>query len=79
MSDTGLTVPGMTEPRRRYGVTITVDRDGGHYPNPAEFAVTGQESALARSACIVSACRRHVDTDPGVALGFRQGVNFSRR
>jgi len=30
MSDTGLTVPGMTEPPRRYDVTITVDQDGGH-------------------------------------------------
>jgi hypothetical protein len=34
MSDTGLTVPGMTEPPRRYDVTITVDQDGGHRPNP---------------------------------------------
>ena len=32
MSDTGLTVPGMTEPPRRYDVTITVDQDGGHHP-----------------------------------------------
>lgn len=23
----------------RYEVTITVDQDGGHHPNPAEFAV----------------------------------------
>lgn len=28
MSGTGLTVPGMTGPSRRYDVTITVDRDG---------------------------------------------------
>jgi hypothetical protein len=34
MSDTGLTVPGMTEPSRRYDVTITVDQDGGHHPDP---------------------------------------------
>jgi hypothetical protein len=34
MSDTGLTVPGMTGPPRRYDVTITVDQDGGHRPNP---------------------------------------------
>src|SRR5690349_2337551 len=27
MSDTGLTVPGMIEPSRRYDVTITVDQD----------------------------------------------------
>jgi hypothetical protein len=41
MSDTGLTVPGMTEPPRRYDVTVTVtvDQDSDHHPNPAEFAV----------------------------------------
>ena len=31
MSDTGLTVPGMTELPRRYDVTITVDRDDGDH------------------------------------------------
>ncbi len=55
MSYTGLTVPGMTEPSRRYDITITVDRDGGHLPNPAGFAVTAQRAALARGAAIVSA------------------------
>jgi hypothetical protein len=54
MSDTGLTVPGMTEPPCRYDVTITVDQDGGHHPNPAEFAVAAQQAALARAASIVS-------------------------
>ena len=54
MSDTGLTVPGMTEPPRRYDVTITVDQDGGHHPNPAEFAVAAQQAASARAASIVS-------------------------
>jgi hypothetical protein len=39
MSDTGLTVPGMTEPPRRHDITITVDRDGSHLPNAAEFTV----------------------------------------
>ena len=39
MSDTGLTVPDMIEPPRRYDVTVTVDGDGGDPPNPAEFAV----------------------------------------
>ena len=43
MSDTGLTVPGMIEPPRRYDVTVTVDRDGGHPPSPAEFAVAAGE------------------------------------
>ena len=55
MSDTGLTVPGMTEPPRRYDVTITVDRDGGHLPDPAEFAVAAGQAASARAASIVTA------------------------
>lgn len=55
MSDTGLTVPGMTEPLRRYDVTIIVDRDGGHLPNPAEFAVAPGQAASARAASIVTA------------------------
>ncbi len=45
----------MTEPPRRYDVTITVDQDGGHHPHPAEFAVAAQQAASARSASIVSA------------------------
>jgi hypothetical protein len=48
-------VPGMTEPPGRYDVAITVDRDGGHLPNPAEFAVAAQQAASARAASIVSA------------------------
>ena len=55
MSDTGLTVPGMTEPLRRYDVTIIVDRDGGHLPNPAEFAVAAGQAASVRAASIVTA------------------------
>jgi hypothetical protein len=55
MSDTGLTVPGMTEPPRQYDVTITLDRDGGHLPNPAEFAVAAERAASARAASIASA------------------------
>jgi hypothetical protein len=55
MSDTGLIVPRMTEPPRRYDVTITVDQGGGHHPNPAEFAVAAQQAASARAASIVSA------------------------
>ena len=46
MSDAGLTVPGMTELPRRYDVTITVDRDGGDDPNPAEFAAAHLAGAL---------------------------------
>ena len=45
----------MTEAPRRYDVTVTVDRDGGHPPNPAEFAVAAERAASARVASIVSA------------------------
>ena len=45
----------MTEPPRRYDVTITVDRDGGHRPDPAEFAVAAERAASARAASIVTA------------------------
>ena len=45
----------MTEPPRRYDVTITLARDGGHLPNPAEFAVPAERAASARAASIVSA------------------------
>ena len=38
----------------RYDITITVDRDGGHLPDPAEFTVTAQQAASARGAAIVS-------------------------
>jgi hypothetical protein len=55
MSDAGLTVPCMTELPRRYDVTITVDRDAGDHPNPAEFAVAAGRAASARAASIVSA------------------------
>ncbi len=55
MSDTGRSVPAMTEPPRRYDITITVDRDGSHLPNPAEFAVAAEQAASARAAGIISA------------------------
>jgi hypothetical protein len=54
MSDTGLTVPDMIELPRRYDVTVTVDRDGGRPPNPADFAVAAERAASARAASIVS-------------------------
>ena len=44
----------MTEPPRRHDVTITLDRDGDHLPNPAEFAVAAGRAASARVAGIVS-------------------------
>ena len=57
MSDTGLTVPCMTKLPRRYDVTITVGRDGGDHPNPAEFAVAAGQAASARAASIVGPSR----------------------
>jgi hypothetical protein len=55
MSDTGLTVPGMYEPPIRYNVTVTVARDGGYLPDPAEFAVAAEQAASSRAASVVSA------------------------
>ena len=55
MSDTGLTVSCMMDLPRRYDVTITVDRDNGHLPNPTEFAVAADLAASARAASVVSA------------------------
>ena len=40
---------------RRYEVTITVDSDGTHLPNPAEIAVAAEQAASARAVSIVSA------------------------
>ena len=42
-------------PPRCYDVTITVNREGGNLPNPAEFAVAAQQAASARRASVVSA------------------------
>jgi hypothetical protein len=55
MSDTGPIVPCMTESPSWYDVTITMDRDSDHLPNPAEFAVASEQAASARSARIMSA------------------------
>lgn len=38
-----------------YDVTITVDRDGGYLPGPAEFAVPAEQAASARAASVMSA------------------------
>jgi hypothetical protein len=32
----------MNEPPLRYDVTVTVARDGGYLPDPAEFAVAAE-------------------------------------
>jgi hypothetical protein len=45
-------LPGMTDVPRRYDVTITVDRDGGSSPNPAEFVVAAEQAASARAASL---------------------------
>jgi hypothetical protein len=55
MSDTGLTVSGMTETPSRYDVTVTVNRDGGTLPDPAEFAVAAEQAASSRAATVMSA------------------------
>lgn len=55
MSGTGLTVPDITGSLRRHDVTVTVDSDGGHLANLAEFAMAAEEVASVRGACIVTA------------------------
>jgi hypothetical protein len=55
MSETGLTVPDMTEPLSRYSVTVTVACDGDSRPDPAAFAAAADQVAWGRSASIVSA------------------------
>ena len=55
MSDTGLTVSCIMDLLRRYDVTITVDREGGHLPNPAAFAVAADLAASGGAASVVSA------------------------
>jgi hypothetical protein len=54
MSDARITVPCMTDLLRRYDVTITVDKEGGDYPNPAEFAMAAERAASARATSIMS-------------------------
>ena len=55
MSDIGLIVPCMTESPSCYDITVTVDRDSDHLPNPAEFAVAAEQAASARAATVMSA------------------------
>ena len=45
----------MNEPLIRYNVTVTVARDGGYLPDPAEFSVAAEQAALSRAARVVSA------------------------
>jgi hypothetical protein len=48
-------VPDMTELPSRYDVTVTIARDGGHLPGPAEFALAAGQAALSRNASVVTA------------------------
>ena len=45
----------MSEPARRFDVTVTVDRDGEPDPGPAEFAVAAGQAAACRAASVVTA------------------------
>ena len=47
--------PGVNEPPSRYDVTVTVAREGGYLPDPAEFAVAAGQAASSRAASVVSA------------------------
>jgi hypothetical protein len=40
---------------RRFDVTVTVARDGGSLPSPAEFALAAELAASRRAASVVSA------------------------
>jgi hypothetical protein len=42
-------------PNRRYDVTVTIDRDGGTLPGPAEFALAAEQAALSMAASVVTA------------------------
>ena len=55
MSDAGLIVLGKTEPPSRYDVTVTVTRDDGYRPDPAEFTVAAEHAASSRAASVMSA------------------------
>ena len=48
-------VPCTTGSSSCYDVAITVDRDGGCLPGPAEFAVAAEQAASARAASVMSA------------------------
>ena len=55
LADCSLIVPCRTESPSCYDVTVTVNRDGGHLPNPAEFAVAAEQAASTRAASVMSA------------------------
>lgn len=39
----------------RYGITVTVDRDGARFPDPGEFAAVAALAASGRAAGVMSA------------------------
>ena len=45
----------MDKPPSRYEVTVRVDKDDGHPPEPAAFAVAAGRAASSRDASVVSA------------------------
>ena len=47
-------VPGMTESPSRYNVTVTIARDGGYLPGPADFAQAAEWAAWIRNASAVT-------------------------
>ena len=48
-------VSRMNEPPNRYDVTVTVARDGGHFPDPAEFAGAAEQAASSGNVSVMSA------------------------
>ena len=65
----------MSEPARRFDVTVTVDRDGGPDPGPAEFAVAAGQAASVVTAHtagqIISVVTVHaVDRPAAVAVAL---------
>lgn len=55
MSHPGLTVLCTNKSLICFDVTVTVDRDGGRFPDPSEFAAAATRAAEARSAETMSA------------------------
>jgi hypothetical protein len=45
----------MNEPPRHFYVTVTMDREEGPIPGPAEFAVAAQRAAALRTASVMTA------------------------
>jgi len=59
VSDTGLAVSGVTELPSRSDVTVTVATDGGHFPDPATFALAAEQAASRVNASVVTVETAH--------------------